>query len=268
MLCAHSVKQGTCKGDSGGPLLICDTKGGDSIIDGNPDFDLLVGIVSFGPATCDSTKADVYTRVSSFRKWIDEKIGNAPSPTATPSESVPISPPEATISEKSTVAPTPESKTPSGSLVAPSPEAITPSKSITAPTPEATTSSDALDELYEAASAGDSEKVKVDFSTFGLCICMEKNLVQHKNMADQPGVLLIAGATSREGLAKMDMKLAFDTLLCVFSCQTYYTLYLGKLYYVIINKKLPTTNGLILFAPTRLPSKKTLRKRFFPEQTQ
>ncbi|GMH36879.1 hypothetical protein BSKO_04752 [Bryopsis sp. KO-2023] len=86
MLCAHSAKQGACEGDSGGPLLICDTKG-DRIIDGNPDFDLLVGIVSFGPSTCDSTKADVYTRVSSFRQWIDEKMGNAPSETTTSSES-------------------------------------------------------------------------------------------------------------------------------------------------------------------------------------
>ncbi|GMH36863.1 hypothetical protein BSKO_04736 [Bryopsis sp. KO-2023] len=82
--------------DSGGPLLICDTKGGDSIIDGNPDLDLLVGIVSFGPTSCDSTKADVYTRVSSFRKWIDEKMGNAPSSTATPLESKPAPTPETT----------------------------------------------------------------------------------------------------------------------------------------------------------------------------
>ncbi|GMH36881.1 hypothetical protein BSKO_04754 [Bryopsis sp. KO-2023] len=87
MVCAHAAKQGACEGDSGGPLLICDTEGGDSIIDGNPDLDLLVGIVSFGPATCDSTKTDVYTRVSSFRQWIDEKMGNAPSATTTSSES-------------------------------------------------------------------------------------------------------------------------------------------------------------------------------------
>ncbi|GMH36847.1 hypothetical protein BSKO_04720 [Bryopsis sp. KO-2023] len=91
MLCAHSAKQGACEGDSGGPLLICDSKGGGSITEGNSDFDLLVGIVSFGPTTCDSSTPDVYTRVSSFRQWIDENMGNSPSETTTPSSSPPFS---------------------------------------------------------------------------------------------------------------------------------------------------------------------------------
>ncbi|GMH35603.1 hypothetical protein BSKO_03471 [Bryopsis sp. KO-2023] len=75
MICAFSASQGTCKGDSGGPLLIPDAKRGAIVAEGNPDFDVLVGIVSFGPSNCDSTKADVYTRISRFLPWIDEKMG-------------------------------------------------------------------------------------------------------------------------------------------------------------------------------------------------
>ncbi|GMH36878.1 hypothetical protein BSKO_04751 [Bryopsis sp. KO-2023] len=91
MLCAFSAFQSACQGDSGGPLVIADSKGGVSIIDGNPDFDLLVGIVSFGPATCASTAPDVYTRVSSFREWIDEKMRNSPSESTTSSVSIVVS---------------------------------------------------------------------------------------------------------------------------------------------------------------------------------
>ncbi|GMH36832.1 hypothetical protein BSKO_04705 [Bryopsis sp. KO-2023] len=94
MLCAHATSQGTCQGkcDSGGPLVIPDERG-------TPDFDLLVGLVSFGPDDCGSSqegkfKPGVYTRVSSFRQWIDEKMGfqtsapgtSPPSETESPSE--------------------------------------------------------------------------------------------------------------------------------------------------------------------------------------
>ncbi|GMH36922.1 hypothetical protein BSKO_04795 [Bryopsis sp. KO-2023] len=89
MLCAHYPTQAVCRGDSGGPLLIGDTKGGDSIIDGNPDLDLLVGIVSFGTEFCDATKPDVYTRVSSFRQWIDEKMATSPTNKIPPLKSMP-----------------------------------------------------------------------------------------------------------------------------------------------------------------------------------
>ncbi|GMH36908.1 hypothetical protein BSKO_04781 [Bryopsis sp. KO-2023] len=86
MLCSFSRSQATCQGDSGGPLLILDTNRGDDITAGTPEFDLVVGIVSFGPVGCDSTQPDVFTRVSSFRQWIDEKI-------ATPKPRLPPPPP-------------------------------------------------------------------------------------------------------------------------------------------------------------------------------
>ncbi|GMH36812.1 hypothetical protein BSKO_04685 [Bryopsis sp. KO-2023] len=88
MLCAFSPSQATCMGDSGGPLLIADSKDGTSIIDGNPEFDVMVGIVSFGPPSCASTLSDVYTRVSSFRQWINEKMRSPPSNTTTSLENV------------------------------------------------------------------------------------------------------------------------------------------------------------------------------------
>lgn len=77
MMCAFAPGQATCEGDSGGPLLIPDSMGQDSIVDGNPRFDLLIGIVSSGPVGCNSTRPDVYTRVSSFRSWIDATTNNA-----------------------------------------------------------------------------------------------------------------------------------------------------------------------------------------------
>ncbi|GMH36813.1 hypothetical protein BSKO_04686 [Bryopsis sp. KO-2023] len=79
MVCSFSRSQGVCTGDSGGPLLIADSKDGYSIIGGNPEFDVLIGIVSFGPRRCDSTLPDVFTRVSSFRKWIDKKMRSSSS---------------------------------------------------------------------------------------------------------------------------------------------------------------------------------------------
>ncbi|GMH36820.1 hypothetical protein BSKO_04693 [Bryopsis sp. KO-2023] len=88
MLCSFSRSQGVCEGDSGGPLLLADSMDGYSIIGGNPEFDLMVGIASFGPPNCDSTLPDVFTRVSSFRKWIDKKIGNSSSKTTTSLEKI------------------------------------------------------------------------------------------------------------------------------------------------------------------------------------
>ncbi|GMH36814.1 hypothetical protein BSKO_04687 [Bryopsis sp. KO-2023] len=48
----------------------------------------MVGIVSFGPPSCASTQSDVYTRVSSFRQWINEKMRSPPSNTTTSFENI------------------------------------------------------------------------------------------------------------------------------------------------------------------------------------
>ncbi|XP_076385453.1 chymotrypsin-like protease CTRL-1 isoform X2 [Megachile rotundata] len=56
-LCAGGMGRGTCKGDSGGPLILRGTK-----------WTYLIGVVSFG-IRC-GPKPDVYTRVSSYLKWI------------------------------------------------------------------------------------------------------------------------------------------------------------------------------------------------------
>ncbi|XP_028300347.1 serine protease 57-like [Gouania willdenowi] len=54
--------QGFCSGDSGGPL-VCD--GG------------VAGVVSFSGRQCgDPSTPDVYTRISSFRRWITREINN------------------------------------------------------------------------------------------------------------------------------------------------------------------------------------------------
>ncbi|XP_066991640.1 uncharacterized protein [Anabrus simplex] len=64
MICAAPESlQGTCFGDSGGPLTIEEPDGSD----------VLVGIVSFGVTGCAVIPAfpDLYTRVSEYLKWID-----------------------------------------------------------------------------------------------------------------------------------------------------------------------------------------------------
>ncbi|EDW59830.1 chymotrypsin-2 [Drosophila virilis] len=62
-ICALSAPgQGACMGDSGGPLIL--TASGRPL--------QLVGIVSYGSATCAQGKPDVYTRVSSFLPYISK----------------------------------------------------------------------------------------------------------------------------------------------------------------------------------------------------
>ncbi|XP_063225185.1 uncharacterized protein LOC134532554 [Bacillus rossius redtenbacheri] len=64
MICAAPNSfEGTCFGDSGGPLSVVDPDG----------KDILVGVVSFGVTGCAVLPAfpDLYTRVSEYLKWID-----------------------------------------------------------------------------------------------------------------------------------------------------------------------------------------------------
>ncbi|XP_012161983.1 chymotrypsin-1-like [Ceratitis capitata] len=62
-LCALGERgRGACVGDSGGPLIMQQ---------GTPQ---LVGIVSYGTATCAQGRPDVYTRVSSFLPYINRVI--------------------------------------------------------------------------------------------------------------------------------------------------------------------------------------------------
>eukprot|EP00803_Ostreobium_quekettii_P009601 evm.model.scf_279.9 EVM.evm.TU.scf_279.9 scf_279:84182-94539(+) len=74
MICAYSWKMRPCPGDSGGPLLIAHDDAG-SIMNGNPQGDIVIGIVSFGSVICD-TKIEhlstAYTDVSEYALWIQE----------------------------------------------------------------------------------------------------------------------------------------------------------------------------------------------------
>jgi len=62
---------GTCKGDSGGPIVAR-----------MPDGSLVqVGITSYGDAECGKPKSsDIFTRVSHYIEWIQETTGNAATP--------------------------------------------------------------------------------------------------------------------------------------------------------------------------------------------
>ena len=63
MVCAgdEAGKKDSCGGDSGGPLVQFDEN----------DRATLVGIVSNGPDPCEGKAPGIYTKVSHFRKWID-----------------------------------------------------------------------------------------------------------------------------------------------------------------------------------------------------
>ncbi|GMH34708.1 hypothetical protein BSKO_02569 [Bryopsis sp. KO-2023] len=117
MLCAGGTIGDTadiCKGDSGGPLILAHAPAGKEE-NGNPDLDLLVGLVSFGELPgCDSgepfdfRKPIVYTRISEFRDWIDETIG-----VQIPDEPTPAAEQEEDETETGTVTETPTPTSPS-----------------------------------------------------------------------------------------------------------------------------------------------------------
>ena len=68
VLCAGAPDRKTCLGDSGGPVVFTQ---------GRPT--LLVGVVSWGKAACTGdAKPGVYTRVATYRDWIDDVLGAPP----------------------------------------------------------------------------------------------------------------------------------------------------------------------------------------------
>ncbi|CAD7697865.1 unnamed protein product, partial [Ostreobium quekettii] len=93
--------------DSGGPLLQADAPRFDPS-KGDPQLDVVVGIVSFGEfAACgESRNPDVFTRLSSFRPWIDKHI--SPSNAAP----VPLAPPAPAFGEADSSAPPPSPSVP------------------------------------------------------------------------------------------------------------------------------------------------------------
>ncbi|XP_068237147.1 chymotrypsin-2-like [Palaemon carinicauda] len=67
VLCALTAYKDTCQGDSGGPLVvrIC------------PNRWAQIGIVSYGEGCANPEKPGVYTRVPSYRTWIDTNTGSS-----------------------------------------------------------------------------------------------------------------------------------------------------------------------------------------------
>ncbi|XP_053548691.1 chymotrypsinogen A-like [Bombina bombina] len=61
MICAGAAGSSSCMGDSGGPL-VCQENGSWT----------LVGIVSWGSSTCNTSNPGVYARVTFLRSWVDE----------------------------------------------------------------------------------------------------------------------------------------------------------------------------------------------------
>ena len=68
-ICAGNSAVGPCPGDSGGPLLVADTRG----------LTRVAGVVSYGSDPCNQTPAG-FAQVSANVAWIQSLIGSAPPP--------------------------------------------------------------------------------------------------------------------------------------------------------------------------------------------
>ena len=69
----RSLWSASCLGDSGGPLIIAHAPGG-SLAAGNPAYDKVVGLDSYGSKACDSSRPQVFTKVSPFVGLIQQLI--------------------------------------------------------------------------------------------------------------------------------------------------------------------------------------------------
>ncbi|CAD7703549.1 unnamed protein product [Ostreobium quekettii] len=87
VLCAFGFKgDEICEGDSGGPLVRLFAPGG-NVTAGRPSLDVVVGIASYREETarCGESKLPgVFTRLASFRKWIDGIMEGTGLPDNTP----------------------------------------------------------------------------------------------------------------------------------------------------------------------------------------
>lgn len=59
MICAKPITGSTCNGDSGGPLIVK-----------NNGYLALLGIVSFGPSSCEQYLPTVFTKVGMISDWV------------------------------------------------------------------------------------------------------------------------------------------------------------------------------------------------------
>ncbi|GMH36841.1 hypothetical protein BSKO_04714 [Bryopsis sp. KO-2023] len=75
MLCAFNPLSDTCSGDSGGPLIDPQAPHGD-IAKGNPEFDVVAGITSFGSSCSGVPAPGVYTFVAPYRSWIESMMSS------------------------------------------------------------------------------------------------------------------------------------------------------------------------------------------------
>jgi len=64
-LCIDNYFTGACNGDSGGPMECRRVSDGATV---------LSGVTSWGASGCDTTLPSVYTRISSFKSWIEQTI--------------------------------------------------------------------------------------------------------------------------------------------------------------------------------------------------
>lgn len=77
MVCAGGGRQDACQGDSGGPLVVPQRAG--------PDW-LQVGVSSFGEGCARIGRYGVYTRLSSFERWIRTRRSNRACDSTWPSQ--------------------------------------------------------------------------------------------------------------------------------------------------------------------------------------
>jgi trypsin len=92
---APGFSTATCNGDSGGPLIAANTS----------SLDVEIGIISYGPADCNTSTIDVYTRADAISSWATGWI-NATTPPPPPTTTTPT-PPSTTTTTAPTSTPPP-----------------------------------------------------------------------------------------------------------------------------------------------------------------
>lgn len=79
-MCTYAANTGTCRGDSGGPALT--------------SANVVLGVLSFGSASCPADTADYWTDIWNYAGWIDSQTGTpgTPTPAPTPAPATPATP--------------------------------------------------------------------------------------------------------------------------------------------------------------------------------
>jgi len=162
MICAGMLNEDTCKGDSGGPILIPDRPQG-NLTAGHAQTDLIVGVTSFGSEACDGSSPGVYIKISNFWTWILGVIDGQTSQTESSTDPNATEPLEEAVPPTETPAETEASATAAGIEDRNNDTASEPATSSTSTLGEEDSNNDTVSEPATSSSAtiGDEELISI-----------------------------------------------------------------------------------------------------------